>query len=232
MAARFVPRWEVGDVTGPVVVVDVLRAFTSAAYAFAAGAGSIHLAATVDDALAYKAAHPGVLAMGEEGGRRQVGFDFSNSPVEVANADLRGRHLVQRTSAGVQGVLAARSAERVWCASLVCASATAAAVVSAGLGVPTYVVTGRLPDAAEHSGSDDLFTAELIERARVGLPLDAAATAEAVATSEEAAHTMALGPPHVDPDDVAYATRVDLFAFAMEVTHDDDGPVLHPVRSG
>jgi len=34
--ARFLPRWEVGDVTGAVVAVDVIRAFTTAAYAFAA----------------------------------------------------------------------------------------------------------------------------------------------------------------------------------------------------
>jgi phosphosulfolactate phosphohydrolase-like enzyme len=43
--ARFVPRWEVADVGGAVVVVDVLRAFTTAAYAFAAGAAEIWLVA-------------------------------------------------------------------------------------------------------------------------------------------------------------------------------------------
>ena len=215
--------------TGAVVVVDVLRAFTSAAYAFAAGARAIHLVGSIDEALAFKAAHPGVLAMGESGGRRQTGFDFSNSPVGVAHADLTGRELVQRTGAGVQAALAAGSATRLWCASLVCASATARAVESAGLGAPTYVISGRFPDAVERSGSDDLFTAELIERARVGLPLDAPGTAHAVATSQEAAHTMALGPPHVDPEDVLYATRVDLFAFAMEVARDEGGLVLHPV---
>jgi hypothetical protein len=36
-SARFVPRWEVADVAGAVVAVDVIRAFTTAAYAFAAG---------------------------------------------------------------------------------------------------------------------------------------------------------------------------------------------------
>jgi 2-phosphosulfolactate phosphatase len=131
----------------------------------------------------------------------------------------------------VRAALAAESATRLWCASLVCASATARAVESAGLGPPTYVISGRFPDVAAHSGSDDLFTAELIERARVGLPLDAVATANAVATSQEAAHTMALGPPHVDPDDVVYATRVDVFGFAMEVQRDDRGLALHRVSS-
>ena len=119
--ARYLPRWEVGDVIGAVVVVDVLRAFTTAAYAFAGGARSIHLVGTVEEAVAFKAARPGVLAMGEDGGRRQAGFDFSNSPVEVSQADLRGRDLVQRTGAGVQGALAARSGATACGAPVSCA---------------------------------------------------------------------------------------------------------------
>ena len=229
MNARFLPRWEVGDVGGAVVVVDVLRAFTSAAYAFGSGARSIHLVGSIDDAVAYKAAHPGVLAMGESGGERQAGFDFSNSPVEVAAADLTGRDLVQRTGAGVQGALAAQSADRLWCASLVCASATAVAVDSAGLGPPTYVISGRFPDSTEHSGSDDLLTAELIERARLGLDLEIEATARALAASDEAVHTLALGPPHVDPRDVEFASRVDRFDFAMEVARTPVGLFLAPI---
>jgi hypothetical protein len=41
--ARFLPRWAVADVAGAVVVVDVLRAFTTAAYALAGGARHIVL---------------------------------------------------------------------------------------------------------------------------------------------------------------------------------------------
>ena len=75
-----------------------------------------------------------------------VGFDFSNSPVAVTTANLDGRVLVQRTTAGTRGVVAARSATRLWCASLVCASATAAAVRASGLGNPAYVITGNVED--------------------------------------------------------------------------------------
>lgn len=216
--ARFLPRWEVGDVAGAVVAIDVIRAFTTAAYAFAAGAKRIYLVDSVADALAMKAADPELLAMGEDGGRRPTGFDFSNSPVEVAAADLHGRVLVQRTSAGTRGVVAARSATRLWCASLVCASATAAAVRASGLGDPTYVITGNFEHDPDMNGVDDLFTANLIERARLGDDLDADGTADFVANSDEARRTLTLGHGHVDPDDIAYATRVDAFDFAMEVT--------------
>ncbi|HSB85491.1 MAG TPA: 2-phosphosulfolactate phosphatase [Ilumatobacteraceae bacterium] len=254
MPARFLPRWEVADVTGAVVAVDVIRAFTTAAYAFAAGARHIFLVDSVDEAVAFKAANPGVLTMGENRGRRPPEFDFSNSPVEIAAADLDGRVLFQRTSAGTRGVIAARSATRLWCASLVCASATAAAVRTSGLGAPTYVITGAaITDAAitgaaltaaaitgaaitgryddrPSTGADDLAAAELIERARLGSDLDAARTIELIARSDEATRTLALGQGHSDPDDIVYATRVDAFDFAMEVRRDCDRLRLDQVQ--
>ncbi len=229
---RFVATADATDLVGAVVVVDVLRAFTTAAYALAAGARHIYLVATVAEALAFKAVTPDVLAMGEENGRRPDGFDFANSPTQVAAADLRDRVMVQRTSAGTQGVIAARSATRLWCASLVCASATAAAVRDAGLGPPAYVITGWPESRASGSGADDLATAELIERARIGAPLEAAATARFVATSDEAARTLAIGPGHVDPDDIERAVAVDAFDFATEVTWTPLGLRLDRVPPG
>jgi 2-phosphosulfolactate phosphatase len=220
--ARYLARWELDGVGGVVVAIDVIRAFTTAAYAIAGGAREIWLVAGVDEALALAATMPGALVMGEDHGRRPEGFDLSNSPVHVAAADVEGRRIVQRTSAGTQGVVAATGAERLFAASLVCASATAAAVAATGLGPPTYVITGRFPDRPD-GGEDDLLTAQLIERARTDRPLDAEATAEAVARSREAFRTKALGSEHVHPDDFAYATAVDRFSFAMEVERVGDG---------
>jgi len=222
-----VARWQLADVGGVVVAVDVLRAFTTAAYAFDAGASEIWLVAGVEEALALGREIPGALVMGEEHGRRPPGFDLSNSPVEAHRADLAGRALVQRTSAGTQGVIAATGAERLFAASLVCASATATAINSARLGAPTYVITGRFPDDPE-GGEDDLLTAELIERARTGRPLDATTTADAVARSDEAERTLAVGDGHVHPDDIDYATAVDRFDFAMEAERVDGRIRLRP----
>jgi 2-phosphosulfolactate phosphatase len=217
-SARFVSRSEAVGIIGAVVVVDVLRAFSTAAYAFAAGARHIFLVSEVDEALAFKRENPDSLAMGEIRGQRPDGFDFSNSPVAIASQDLRGRTLVQRTSAGTQGAVAARSATRLWCASLVTASATAAALKASGLGPPAYVITGRSDAAAPPSGFDDLATAEHIESLRLGAPLDSAVTRAKIASSEEARRTLSLGPGHVDPRDIAFCTDIDRFDFALEVT--------------
>jgi 2-phosphosulfolactate phosphatase len=229
--ARFVARWELDGVGGVVVAVDVLRAFTTAAYAFAAGASEIWLVATVRDAIDLARQIPGALTMGEEHGRRPPGFDFSNSPVVVSRADLEGRVLVQRTSAGTQGVIAATCAERLFAASLVCASATAAAIDSTGLGAPTYVITGRCEDTLD-DGEEDLLAAKLIERARGGRSLEATAIVRAVTGTPSAVRILAMSRDHAHPDDVAYATAVDRFDFAMEVERTDSGHRMVARRYG
>jgi 2-phosphosulfolactate phosphatase len=228
--ARHLARWELEGVGGPVVVVDVIRAFTTAAYAFGSGAAEIYLVNDVAEALAFKAAHPGTIALGENRGLRPEGFDYPNSPAMMSRVDLTGRTLVQRTSAGTRGVVAAVDADRLWAASLVCASATARAVNDAELGEPTYVITGRFEDRPDASGADDALTAELIERARLGAPLDIAATSAALLATDEAARTLALGPDHCDPSDIELAATVDAFGFAMEVERAPLGLVLRCVR--
>ena len=219
--ARYLGWWELEGVGGVVVAIDVIRAFTTAAYAIDAGASSIYLVAGVDEARALAAEIPDALIMGEDHGRRPDGFQFTNSPAQISRADIAGRVLIQRTSAGTRGVVAATDADRLFAASLVCASATARAIGATGLGAPTYVITGRFNDRDDRPGFDDVLTAELIERARVGQVLDADATAAAVLASDEAARTLALGGDDVDPEDIVFATQVDRFDFAMEVRRVD-----------
>lgn len=211
---------------GAVVTIDVIRAFTTAAYAFAAGAKEIYLVGSVQEALAFKAQHRAALAMGEEAGRLPHGFDLSNSPVQASRADLTGRTLVMRSSAGTRGALAANRlnpAGRQWCASLVCASATARAVSASGLGAPIYLITGRFPDSPVHDGAEDEAAARFIEDVRLGQVPDPTLAIRRVIDSEAARGLLQLGPKHVDPDDVRFATRVDVFGFAMELQRTELG---------
>jgi hypothetical protein len=70
------------------------------------------------------------------------------------------------------------------------------------------VITGRFEDHLA-GGADDVLTAELIERARTGHPLEAKTTAAALLATEEAAKTLALGSEHSDPRDIELAADVD-----------------------
>jgi 2-phosphosulfolactate phosphatase len=93
--------------SGLTVVIDVFRAFSVAPLAIRQGAVWIHPVATPEEALAIRVRNPDWLLMGERDGRPLPGFDFGNSPAEIVAVNLSGRILVQRTSAGVQGLLAA-----------------------------------------------------------------------------------------------------------------------------
>jgi 2-phosphosulfolactate phosphatase len=73
---------------GVVIVIDVLRAFSTAAYAFSRGAKKVILVSTVDEALSLKSTIPNAKAMGEVGGLRPEGFDFGNSPTCINEADF------------------------------------------------------------------------------------------------------------------------------------------------
>src|SRR5512132_1216103 len=93
------------EARGMVVVIDVIRAFTNAAFAFSRGAKEIYPVSTVEEALQFKTIVPEVLACGEVGGFPPGGFDFGNSPTQTNTLDLSGRVIVQRTGAGTQGVV-------------------------------------------------------------------------------------------------------------------------------
>lgn len=56
------------DARGVAVVIDVIRAFTTAAYAFAAGASDMVPVGTLDEARALRERFPAALLMGESHG--------------------------------------------------------------------------------------------------------------------------------------------------------------------
>ncbi len=78
MRARFLGIPELTDVPDVAVVVDVMRAYTVAAWAFARGAERVVLAESLEDALALKARHPGWVTLKD--GSPAPGFDLVNSP--------------------------------------------------------------------------------------------------------------------------------------------------------
>ena len=105
------------EATGLVVVIDVIRAFTNAAFAFSRGAKEIYPVSGVDEALQLKAQIPNALVCGEVGGIPPEGFDFGNSPSQTNTLDLNGKIIVQRTGAGTQGIVKSVKAETMLAAT-------------------------------------------------------------------------------------------------------------------
>lgn len=76
------------EAKGLCVVIDVLRAFTTAAFAFASGAKEIIFVSTPEEAFKKYRRDPSLLLMGEQEGQRIDGFHFENSPSEIQSAYL------------------------------------------------------------------------------------------------------------------------------------------------
>src|SRR5579884_2761892 len=154
MQIRKISRVEATSARGVVIVIDVLRAFSVAAYAFAGGARSIWLVRAVEEALALRERVPEALLAGEVGGRLIPGFDFNNSPSRMAVADVRDRLLIQRTGAGTQGAVNARQADALLVCSLTNARATA---------VYARTCAETVGEAGERAGLITLFPTERVE---------------------------------------------------------------------
>jgi 2-phosphosulfolactate phosphatase len=119
------PGNQAGQARGIVIVIDVIRAFTVAAYALAGGAQRLELVRTPEDAFTLRERQSDALLAGEINGRLIPGFHLNNSPARMAVADVRDRILIQRTGAGTQGAVGAVHASHLLVCSLVNARATA-----------------------------------------------------------------------------------------------------------
>lgn len=90
---------------GVVVVIDVIRAFSTAAVAFERGARDIACAPSLDVGRDLRRRYPERLLVGESDGLKPADYDFGNSPFELSTARLAGRRLIQSTSNGTVGLL-------------------------------------------------------------------------------------------------------------------------------
>jgi 2-phosphosulfolactate phosphatase len=203
--------------TGVVVVIDVMRAFTTAAYAFAAGISEIAVVATVQEAW-----HTPGFRMGEVGGRLIPGFDHNNSPSQLAGRRLSGG-AVLRTGSGSRCAAEATKATEVWLGSLVVASASVRAL--ADRSEVTFVASGR-PD----EGEEDVACAELMASLLRGVDYPKESAVRIVMGSRAAVRHR-LGDADFPAADIDCAVAIDMFDFAMKAERRGDRWVAKSCRS-
>ena len=150
---------EAAEARGVVIVIDVIRAFTVAAYACAGGARRLWLVRSTSEVFALRQQEPRALLAGEIGGRLIPGFDLNNSPSLMAATNVQGRTIIQRTGAGTQGAAGAINATHLLICSLANARATAAYAHSlAGTtgGLVTLLPTEGSSQYLQHLGEDSV----------------------------------------------------------------------------
>ena len=212
------------DATGVVIVIDVLRAFSTAAYAFSRGAREILLVSTVEEALALRAQLPNSKALGEVGGLAPEGFNFGNSPTQIREQDFTGLTLIQRTGAGTQGAVRCKKADVLVAASFVVASSTTRYVYNLEPEEVTFVITGIF------NNDEDLACAQYLESLLKGVQPDPKPFIQRVYDSRDALQ-------HLDPaqldfplSDLDYCSQINRFDFAMPITREAEKLIMRTIK--
>ena len=212
---------------GTVVVIDVLRSFSTAAYALAAGARALLAVDSADAARALRAADDQALAIGAVGGGAPAaGMDLGNSPSRVAGLDLRGRRVILCTAGGTRGLQASAQAELLLAAGLVNARATAALLLQQAPAEVSLLVTGTWTD---RNGDEDHACADLIAALLRGEDPPRAAFEARVRESDFGRRFSAGNDVHLPVADLACCAEADRFDFAMTVQRQADGLLISRV---
>lgn len=216
-----------GAETGCVVVIDVLRAFTTTAVAFARGASEIILVGEVEEIFELARRFPDALTIGEVNGIQIDGVDYGNSPSRLANLDLTGRRFIQRTTAGTQGVLRSSCAGEILATSLCCAGATANYLKKENPTSLTFVETGTFEACW---GDEDKACADLIEALLLGEPINKEALIDRVIHSKSGSFYQNTEDATFPLEDLKIASSIDRYDFIMKVSIEAGLHILRPVR--
>ncbi len=203
---------------GTAIIIDVFRAFTTAAIAFERGANKIILVAEVQDALALRANGAGHICMGEVDGIRPDGFDLGNSPYEMTQAHVAGKTLIQSTRAGTVGMSAAANADRIYAGSLTIARATANAILRESPDLVTIVAMGA--EARARADEDEqcaLYIRNLLQDRQP----DPDAVRALVLAGAESQKYADPNQPQFHPQDRDLALQIDRVPFAIAVSRED-----------
>jgi 2-phosphosulfolactate phosphatase len=199
---------------GLAVIIDVFRAFTTAAHVMANGAERIVPVLTVEESFELKKRHPDWVQIGERGGVRVEGFDYGNSPYEASLADFTGRTVIQTTGAGTQGVVSASGADEIVLGSFVMAGAIARYIRMVEPEVVSLVAMGNV---GVEPNEEDESCAEYLEWSLEGGRPDFEALRERIRVSPSGAKFFDPSRPQFREEDFRLALELDRFDFVLRV---------------
>ena len=221
----------VGSLPDVVVVIDVLRSFSTAASAFMQGARAIYPVDGPSEGFVLHRQLPEALLVGAQpGGRPVMGFDLPNSPVSMASASgLQSCDLILSTAAGVRGLLRFSAAPTLFACGLVNAQATAQAILELAPRRVALLATGEWVD---RDGDEDFACADLITAYLRHQPIKPEMFERRVRHSDFG-RRFDGSEPHLPVADLDWCARANVMDFAMLATRDDSLDrrlILRPLR--
>ena len=201
---------------GVSVVIDVFRAFTCAPLLFSLGVEKGILVSTPEEALALKKENDTRILVGEVDGAPIPGFDFGNSPSQLLKQDpafFKGKTIVQRTSSGVQGALAAlENSEEVLLGSFALAGATAKYILKKK---PPHVSILAMGWNLEIIAPEDEWCATYIVHLLGKGAYNHLQALREIIFDDQAQKFLQRKKPHFPPEDPLLCLQRDLYDFVL-----------------
>ena len=207
---------------GTALVIDVFRAFTTAAVAFDRGAKKIFMVDSLDQALALRDSGKGTTCMGERDGLKPDSFDFGNNPMDLLDHRFDGQALIQTTTNGTRGLHAAKAAEVIYATSFAIADATVKTAQKAGRAVTCAAMGDH---NAVRKEEDELCAFYLRARLMDRQP-DFEAMREVILTAGKKVDGVRMTDAEVD-----FCLTLNRYHFAIRVTQEEGLMVARPERA-
>ena len=216
---------------GTAVIIDVFRAFTCTPLLFSLGIEQSILVSTPQEAFALKNQDPMLLLSGEVSGIPIEGFDLGNSPGEILRqgaAYFEGKTVVQRTSSGVQGVLAALAhADEVLLGSYNIAGATADYILARR---PTSVSLVAMGWEGKEIAPEDEWCARYIAHLLGSVEYDHNEALREILFNRTAQRFLRPDEPDFPAEDPSLCLQRDVYDFALQAKRRDNGVVVDKLK--
>lgn len=217
---------------GTAVIIDVFRAFTCTPLLFSLGIEKSLLVSTPQEAFALKSRDEELLLIGEVKGIPIEGFDLGNSPSEILKLGasyFKSKTVVQRTSSGVQGALAALdSADKVLLASYNIASATARYILATQPESVSLVAMGW--DLKENAPEDE-WCARYIAHLLGFNKYNHNEALREILFNITAQRFLRADEPDFPAEDPVLCLQRDVYDFALQAKHRENRVVVHKIET-
>ena len=141
------------------VVADIFRATSTITAALSLGAKAVLPVASIEEVI-FLTNGQDMIGAAERKGKPVPGISLTNSPTQLANADIAGKTIVLSTSNGTQAMLQAKWADKVFAGSFLQVGALANALLAADSSVVIHCAGWLGQPCLE----DTLFAGALTDR--------------------------------------------------------------------
>jgi len=203
---------------GTAIIIDVFRAFTVTPLFFHFGAREVILVETPGEAFSFRSDNRDIILSGEVNEQLIPGFDIGNSPSEIINKPhgfFEAKTVVQRTTAGVRGVLSAVDhADTVILGSYVMAEAISKYILTQ-VQQPDVVYIVAMGSRGITKSPEDEGCADYVEHLLSGQTYNHIEAINTIILDKTAQKFLTGDKPYLPKEDPVFCLQRDLFNFVL-----------------